>query len=106
SMSEQAGAPDTDEGLWYGSVLWTPSKCWEVFAGDYYTPELFNTFFGSAKYKHDGGSCAFAQYGVQATDQRSVGDELIGEFETWNVGVGARVVWETGWSIGAAFRAT
>jgi hypothetical protein len=105
-MSEQAGADGSDEGVWYGSVDWGPSDAWEVFAGDYYTPDVFNIFFLQAKHIRELTTCTEAQFGVQFTDERSVGDELIGEFETWNLGVGARHVWDSGWTVGAAFHAT
>jgi hypothetical protein len=105
SMGEQAGA-DSDEGLGFGSLLWKPSKAWEAFFGDYYTPDVFNTAFGYAKHTRCLTDCLEGQFGLQFTDQRSVGDEEIGEFETWNVGVGARLVWKYGLTIGAAFHAT
>jgi hypothetical protein len=106
SMSEQAGVADSDEGLGFGSILWKPSKAWEAFFGDYHTPDVFNTAFGYVKHTRCLGRCLEGAVGVQYTDQRSVGDEDLGEFETWNVGVGARLVWNWGLTIGAAFHAT
>jgi hypothetical protein len=106
SMSEQAGVADSDEGLGFGSVLWKPSKAWEVFVGDYYTPDVYNTAFGYVKHVRCLTHCLDGHFGVQYTDQRSVGDELLDDFETWNLGVGARLVWKWGLTIGAAFHAT
>ena len=105
-MAQQAGVAGSDEGLWFGSLLWKPSDAWEAFAGTYYTPDVFNTGFVYAKHTHPLGGCAKAQFGAQYTDQRSVGEAQLGEFQTWNVGVGGRVVWDWGLTLGAAVHAT
>ena len=105
SMSAQAGVAEGDEGVWFGSLTWHPNSCWEVFLGDYYTPDAFNTAFGYVKHSRKCG-CVLAEFGVQYTDQRSVDDENLGSFETWNVGVGARVTWDWGLRIGVAAHAT
>lgn len=105
-MGQQAGVTGSDQGTWYGSLLWTPSDSWELFAGDYYTPDILNIGFLRAKWVHELNCCDELNVGAQYTDERSVEDELLGSFQTWNVGVGARIVWGTGWRLGAAFHAT
>jgi hypothetical protein len=105
-MGEQAGVKGSDEGLWYGSLLWAPSDHFEGFAGDYFTPNVFNTLFLQGKAKCKVARCTKAEAGVQVTDQRSVGDETLGNFETWNFGAGARLVWDSGLTLGAAFHVT
>jgi hypothetical protein len=105
-MSEQAGVAGSDEGVAFGSLAWHPTDHWEVFVGDYYTPDVFNIAYGYVKHDRRLGHCAKAEMGFQFTDQRSVGDELLGDFATWNAGAGARVVWDWGLTLGAAVHAT
>jgi hypothetical protein len=106
SMSQQAGVAGSDDGLEFGSLKWTPNSCWEVFAGDYYTPDVFNTAYAYAKHTRRLGGYAEGNFGVQYTDQRSVGNESLGSFNTWNAGIGARVIWDSGLTLGAAFHTT
>jgi hypothetical protein len=104
-MAEQAGA-DSDEGLWYGALTWSPNDCWDVYAGDYYTPDVFNTAFFQGVHSRPLNGCLDADFGVQYTDQRSIGDEDLGTFSTWNAGLGARLSWSHGLTIGVAAHAT
>jgi hypothetical protein len=101
SMSRQAGAPGDDEGLTLGSLAFTPVKDLLIYAGTYYGAELFNTFFTKAEYTYPISKDLQLQMGLQFTDQRSVGDERLGDFTAWNVGAGARVLWR-GLSVGMA----
>jgi len=79
----------------------TPIKDLLIFAGNYHAPEVFNTLFTKAEYTHSFSPDLKLQVGLQFTDQRSVGDERVGDFTTWNVGAGARLLYK-GWSVGAA----
>ena len=88
SMSQQAGAAGDDEGLLLTSVTLTPWKALNVFLGNYYVPEVFNTGFGKIQYTQPLAGDLAMQLGVQYTDQRSIGDERLGDFVTWNVGLG------------------
>jgi hypothetical protein len=93
SMSQQAGAAGDDEGLLLTSVtlkFWDPLT---IFLGNYYVPEVFNTGFGKVEYTHALAKDLALQVGVQYTDQRSVGDERIGDFTTWNFGLGMRLLY-------------
>ena len=101
SMSRQAGASGDDEGLILGSVTLTPIKDLLIYAGNFYGLEVFNTAFGKAEYTLPIREDLKLQFGLQYTDQRSVGDERVGDFATWNVGAGMRVVWR-GLSVGTA----
>jgi outer membrane porin, OprD family len=100
-MSRQAGARGGGEGLVLGSLSLTPIKDLLIYAGTFYGQETFNTVFGKAEYAHSFTPDLKLQVGVQYTDQRSVGDERLGGFNTWNVGAGARLLWR-GLSVGAA----
>ena len=101
SMSRQAGVIGDDKGLWLASLTLTPIKELQIYGGTFYADDLFNTFFMKTEYTHRFAPDRSLAFGVQFTDQRSVGDERLGDFTTWNVGVGSRLVWR-GLSIGAA----
>jgi hypothetical protein len=101
SMSQQAGAAGDDEGLLLTSVtlkFWDPLT---IFLGNYYGLEVFNTGFGKVEYTQPLAKDLGLVFGAQYTDQRSVGDERIGDFTTWNLGLGMRLVYR-GLSVGVA----
>jgi hypothetical protein len=100
-MSRQAGARGAGEGLVLGSLSLTPIKDLLIYGGTFYGQETFNTVFGKIEYTYSLTPDVKLQFGVQYTDQRSVGDERLGGFDTWNVGAGTRVMWR-GLSVGAA----
>jgi len=105
SMSKQAGAGGDNQGLFFGSFTLTPIKELNINVGTYFGQETFNTAFGKAEYSLALGSEVKLQLGVQYTDQRSVGEERVGSFNTWNVGAGARLLWR-GLSVGTAMHFT
>jgi hypothetical protein len=101
SMSRQAGASGDNEGLVLTALNLAPIKGLTIYTGNYYAIDVFNTAFGKVEYAHEFSKDLKLQVGLQYTDQRSVGDERVGDFITWNVGAGARVVWR-GLSVGFA----
>jgi hypothetical protein len=101
SMSEQAGGTGPGEGLLLTSVTLTLWKPLNVYVGNDYVKNVFNTVFAKAEYTHLLTEEWKLQVGLQYTDQRSVGDEQIGSFSTWNVGLGARLSWR-GLALGVA----
>ena len=101
SMSSQAGAPGDSEGLILTSIKLTPIKDLVIYGGNFYVPDVFNTAFGKAEYLIPLAKDLGLQFGVQFTDQRSVGDDRIGDFSTWNFGAGARLLWR-GLTLGVA----
>jgi hypothetical protein len=101
SMSSQAGVPGGDEELILTGLTFAPIKDLSIYTGNYYLMEGFNTAFAKVEYTHALSSDVKLQAGVQFTDQRAVGEERLGDFATWNVGAGARVLWK-GLSVGAA----
>ena len=105
SMSQQAGAPGDGEGLVLGSVALTPIKDLLLYAGNFYALETFNTLFLKGEYLQPFTKDLKLLVGLQFTDQRGVGDERLGDFATWNVGAGARLVWR-GLSVGGAMHFT
>jgi len=105
SMSRQAGASGDNEGLVLTALNLTPIKGLTIYTGNYYAIDVFNTAFGKVEYTHEFSKDLKLQVGLQYTDQRSVGDERVGDFITWNVGAGARLVWK-GLSVGFAAHST
>jgi hypothetical protein len=101
SMSRQAGARGEDQGLVLTSLSLTPIKDLSIYAGNFYALDVFNTAFAKGEYTHTISPDLKLQFGLQYTDQRSVGDDRVGDFTTWNVGAAMRVVWR-GLSLGAA----
>lgn len=90
SMEEVAGADGTERGLGVAGVRWRASDRFEVGFVDQYLPDLLNTFYAAALYRRslerlhpDLDLLVEGQY----TDQRSVGDDLLGVFETYRVGL-------------------
>jgi outer membrane porin, OprD family len=101
AMSRQAEAPGEREGLILTSLTLRPIENLMIYAGNFYGVETFNTAFGKAEYTQPVSQDLTLQFGAQYTDQRGVGDERLGNFATWNVGAGMRVLWR-GLSVGTA----
>lgn len=101
AMSRQAGAAGDGKGLVLSSVTLTPITGLSLYGGNFYGLDTFNTAFGKIAYTYPITEDLKLQFGIQYTDQRSVGDERVGDVATWNVGAGVRVVWR-GLSFGTA----
>jgi hypothetical protein len=90
-MSEAAGASRTNEGAALAGVRLEPWESLRVDANTVFAVDTFNTAFIEAKYTHKQSDDVRLSFGVQYTDQRSVGEALIGRFRTWTVGARATV---------------
>jgi hypothetical protein len=92
-MSEAAGAEGTDKGVTLGGLRYPLSNDFSVGAGTLYGWDTFNTFFAEATYHRPlEGDLDFRLSG-QFTDQRSVGDELVGDFDTHHFAARAAFGW-------------
>ena len=76
-----------------GPASFAPLKGLEVYLGNYYVPDVFNTLYLNPEYRHDFTDDWHLRFGVQYFDQRSVGSELLGGFSTWQVGARTEVGW-------------
>src|SRR5262245_22583947 len=65
----------------------------QVFLGNYLTPDVFNTLFVNPEYRLALTEDWRVGMGVQYWNQRSVGDDLIGDFSTWQVGSRFHLGW-------------
>ena len=82
SMSEAAGADGSDKGVAMGGVKFDQLSGWELSATYQHTFDVFNTFFLKAEKEFALGSSYMLGVNAQYTDQRDVGDSLIGNFST------------------------
>jgi len=92
-MSRQAGAPGDGQGLILSALAFTPNKDLLIYTGNFYGLDVFNTAFAKAEYTRAIAEDLKLYLGLQYTDQRSVGEERLGDFATWNGGAGVRAVW-------------
>jgi hypothetical protein len=105
-MSEHAGADGDDQGMWFASVTLEPRTCVDVHLATYHLNEVYNTVFVRARYQPGIRPDLDGRFGVQWTDQRSVGEERLGNFQTWNLGAGAGLKWSWGLNVGVAAHVT
>ena len=82
AMSEAAGVANGNDGVAMAGARYVFDDGMEIAAVDQQTTDVFNTLFAKVERKfvlaNDRSLKGFLQY----TDQRSVGDELLGEFAT------------------------
>ena len=77
SMSEQAGAADTDDGVGFGGVRLTPLPGLRLDFSNSYGVNTFNTFYAEGVYEIPISDTWKIRLGAQYTSQRAVGDALI-----------------------------
>jgi len=85
-ISEVAGYKGTDEGLTMGGARYTFSKGNDIGAITQYAWDLWNTVYAEANSTWEPTEKTDIRLSLQYTDQRSVGDELDGDFDTYVVG--------------------
>jgi hypothetical protein len=70
-----------------------PLSGFQVFLGNYLTPDVFNHFYLNPEYRRSLTDDWRVGFGVQYFDQRSVGDDLIGDFSASQVGSRFQLGW-------------
>ncbi len=88
-MSEAAGALDTDKGVSIVGGKYEILDDTNIGLFNYYGWDTFNTLYAEANWASYVLKSLGTKVGLQYTDQRSVGDQLVGEFRTWHAGVKA-----------------
>ena len=88
-MSEAAGARDTDKGVSTAGVTYDIHDDTSVGLFNLYGWDTFNTLYAEANWSSYLGRKRGIKVGAQYTNQRSVGDELVGSFRTWHAGIKA-----------------
>jgi outer membrane OprD family porin len=91
SMSEAAGAGGTHQGAALAGFRLEPWKSLSVEANTVFAVDTFNTAFVEAQYTRPLATDVTLSLGLQYTDQRSVGNALLGSFQTWTVGARAKL---------------
>ena len=106
NMASAAGvATGENRGLVLTRFSGEPLPGLTLYGANYLVPDVFNTAYGNAEWTHKLTADLSFQIGIQYTDQRSVGEALLGNFSTWNVSTRGLVFWR-GLTAGAAFSAT
>jgi len=103
NMAEVAGAVNHNRGMFLttlnfeaarGGPTLAPLAGFDVFVGNYYVPDLFNTVWVNPEYRRALSENWRFMAGVQYWNQTSVGDNLIGGFTTWQVGSRFEIGWK------------
>ena len=88
-MSNTAGGTGSQRGVIYAGGTWDFAKNGYVRMDDQYGVDVFNTFYVDGKYPIAVNDKTSLALGAQYYPQRSVGDEQIGSFSTWGMGLQA-----------------
>ncbi len=86
SMSERAGAVGSDEGVYAIGARYKIFERFNIGWVDLYNPDTFNTFYIESSTHFELFDVIDVKTALQFTDQSSVGDELIGNFQTQHYG--------------------
>jgi outer membrane OprD family porin len=81
-MSEAAGVANGNDGVAMAGARYVFDDGMEIVALDQQTTDVFNTLFAKIERDFPLSNDRVLKAGLQYTDQRSVGDELIGGFQT------------------------
>jgi hypothetical protein len=97
-MSEEAGAPGSDDGVAMFGARVKPLPGLLVEVNEQYGINTFNTVWVLAEYTHTLAQNLKLFFGSQFTDQRAVGDKLltnasVQDWDTQNVSLKAAVSW-------------
>jgi len=79
-MSEAAGFEGTNDGLAMGGIHYHPLKNFSVGAISYYSFNFMNIFYTETNYLHYLTNEIPISMSAQYTNQKSIGDELAGDF--------------------------
>ena len=92
-MSNIAGGEGSQKGVIYAGGTWDFAKNGYVRMDEQYAVDVFNTFYVDGKYPIPIDDKTTVTLGAQYYPQRSVGDEQIGSFSTYGVGLQAAVTY-------------
>jgi len=77
SMSEQAGAKNSNDGAGLAGVTLTPLKALKLDLSDQIGVNTFNIIYGAVDYLYPLSDVWKLRFGAQFTDERAVGDALV-----------------------------
>ena len=87
SMTELAGMTGKKGGVLMAGADWAPLEELPTRFWNYYAPDMDNTFFTQVKYSYDISEDLEYSLLFQGADQRSVGDQLRGKYNSAEVGL-------------------
>lgn len=93
NMSEAAGALGSDEGVSVAGARHSINESTTIGAANYYGWDTFNTFFSETTYHTAITENLDLRISGQFTHQRSIGEELIGDFNTHQLAAKAALGW-------------
>jgi hypothetical protein len=105
NMAARAGVARHNRGQLLTSATVSPLPGLGVYLSNALVPDVFNTAYANAEYKFTLDEAWSGELGLQLTDQRSAGEQLLGRFSTWNVSASAQAHWR-GASLVAVMSAT
>lgn len=86
-MSEAAGAPGSDEGVSVAGAKLGLNNDATLGVFNLYGWDTYNTLYAEGNWASYLLRDVGTKVGVQYTDQRSVGDQLLDDFRTWQTGI-------------------
>ncbi len=95
-LSEVAGAEGSDDGATVAGAQVGLGDNLTVGAVTQYGWDTFNTLYSETSYSREVSETLDFRLSGQYTNQRSVGDELIGDFHTWQGALQAAMGWRGG----------
>jgi hypothetical protein len=90
-MSDVAGGTGKQEGVIYAGGTWDFARNGYLRMDEQYAVDVFNTFYVDGKYPIAIDDRTSLTLGAQYYPQSAVGDEQIGSFSTWGMGLQAAV---------------
>ena len=95
SMSRLAGVTTKDEGLWTGSLQWTPAKDMWVQGAYYSVQDAIRIAYADFDWVSRIDKQSYWRVAAQYSDQRSDGANLLtgSAFKTWNAGLYGEYGW-------------
>jgi hypothetical protein len=90
-MSNAAGGTGSQEGVIYAGATWSFAKDGYVRIDNVYSTDVLNVFYVDGKYPIKIDDKTSLTLGAQYYPQQSVGDDQIGSFSTYGVGLQAAV---------------
>ncbi len=104
NMAKAAGVTTgQNRGLVLTRLSGEPLAGLKLYVANYLVADVFNTTYGKAEFTHRLTDFTY-QIGIQYTDQRSNGADLLGRFSTWNASTRGLIIWR-GLTVGAALSA-
>jgi len=87
SMSEQAGAKDSNEGMFAAGFHYDVTDNFNIGVINLYTADIYNNFYLETNETRSVFDWFTVNVAFQFTSQDSVGDELVGDFSTQHYGL-------------------